>query len=103
MWAGDHDTGDGSGGRIPEEILCETNKLPENKTKIAVTAGLVAGRYGKSNSTIFRMYTKGSDDAMEEAAFGRVEYGFHILKDVLEVNKNITDIMISGCGVVVEP
>lgn len=103
LWAGDHDRGDGGGGTLPTELIHETKELLEKKTKMPVTAGLVAGRYGKSNSTIFRVYTKQSSDALEEAGFGRVEYGLHILKDALKNNKNITDLTISGCGMVMEP
>ncbi|KAG0719214.1 Peptidyl-prolyl cis-trans isomerase [Chionoecetes opilio] len=103
VWAGDHDHGDGGGGTVPAEILRKTKELPDEKTKMVITSGLVAGGYGKSNSTIFRMYTNPSTDGVEEVAFGRVEDGLCILKDAIKNNKNITDITISGCGVVVEP
>lgn len=101
VWVGDYDHGDGSGGKLHPEILNEIKELPEKKTQVTITQGLVAGRYGKCNSSIFRVYTR-SSDTLEEAAFGRVEYGLNFLKDALQNQKNITEIVISACGVVIE-
>lgn len=101
MWVGDYDHRDGSGGTLHPEILHEIKELPEKKTQVAITQGLVAGRYGKCNSSIFRVYTR-SSDTVEEAAFGRVEYGLNILKDALQYKESITEIVISACGMVIE-
>lgn len=103
VWAGDHDRGDGSGGTLPSEILHEMKELSDKKTKVPITAGLVAGRYGKTNSTIFRVYTNQRQETYEDVAIGRVEYGLNILQDALKNTKSITDLIISGCGMVIEP
>ncbi|XP_045112910.1 uncharacterized protein LOC123505538 [Portunus trituberculatus] len=101
VWVGDYDHGNGSGGTLHPDILHEIKELPEKKTQVPITQGLVAGRYGKCNSSIFRVYTR-SSDTLEEAAFGRVEYGLNFLKDALQCKKSITEIIISACGVVIE-
>lgn len=103
VWAGDYDEGNGSGGILPSDGFGRSEENPESCHRLPITAGLVAGTYGKQNSSsIFRIYTKDSKDAQEEAAFGRVEFGLQILDAAIRQN-NITDIKISDCGVVIEP
>lgn len=117
IWGGDYDKGDGSGGAPVVKITdAEKSSLPSGRT-LAITAGLVAGRYEKTNlSSIFRIYTKGAKtvtnesqrystgnttEVSDEAAFGRVEYGLDILESAVNHN-NIKDITIYDCGVVIE-
>lgn len=103
VWAGDYDERDGSGGILPSDGFGRSEGNPESCHRLPITAGLVAGSYGKqNNSSIFRIYTKDSKDALEEAAFGRVEFGLQILDAAIR-HKNITDVTISDCGVVIEP
>lgn len=103
LWSGDYDHADGSGGSLPKEIQDQTKELWNEKTQVLVASGLVAGRYGNHNSTIFRVYTRDSPDVKEEFALGRVEYGLEVFKDALKKYNNITHLMISDCGIVVEP
>ncbi|KAK3858348.1 hypothetical protein Pcinc_035459 [Petrolisthes cinctipes] len=103
IWAGDYDKGDGSGGILPSDLSEDNEKYPESCHKLPITAGLVAGTYVKQcNSSIFRIYTKESKDTMEDAAFGRVEFGLQVLDAAIKHNK-ITDITISDCGIIIEP
>lgn len=99
---GDYDCEDGRGGSLPRAVQEDIKELSNKKSQVPINAGLVAARYG-NKSTIFRVYTRESTDVKEEFAFGQVEYGLQVLKDVVKDIKNITDVIISDCGVVVEP
>lgn len=104
LWCGDYNFGDGSGGDLPRTVRDQTKELSNKKTRVPISAGLIAGRYGNHNSTIFRVYTRDSSDVVEEFAFGRVEYGLEVFKDALKKHSNnITHVTISDCGVVIEP
>nr|XP_053652550.1 uncharacterized protein LOC128702348 [Cherax quadricarinatus] len=101
VWGGDHDKGNGSGGTSIVESS-EYVKLSAAGRRLPITAGLVAGCYEKEKvSSIFRIYTKDSKSAEEEAAFGQVEYGLNTIESALNHNY-IRDVIISDCGVVIE-
>lgn len=103
VWAGDYEKGDGSGGKT----VCndQGKQTPTQAGRVCpVTEGLVAGRYEKDNiSSIFRIYTRGDKDqhVKEEAAFGQIEFGLDIIKEATKL-KDITDVKIEECGIVLE-
>ncbi|KAK4301851.1 hypothetical protein Pmani_026026 [Petrolisthes manimaculis] len=103
IWAGDYENGDGSGGQTVSNT--QGRQTPTLIGRLSpITEGLVAGRYEKDNiSSIFRIYTKGDKDknVMEEAAFGQVEFGLDIIKEATTL-KDITDVNIEECGIVLE-
>lgn len=100
VWTGDYEKSDGSGGR---SLLSPNSHkdIPAGR-KVPISAGLVAGRYEKEDiSTIFRIYTKEEKEGKDEAGFGQVEFGLNIVKEAVRV-RNITDVVISDCGLVLE-
>ncbi|KAK3858273.1 hypothetical protein Pcinc_035529 [Petrolisthes cinctipes] len=103
IWAGDYENGDGSGGQTVSNT--QGRQTPTKIGRLSqITEGLVAGRYEKDNiSSIFRIYTKGDKDkdVKEEAAFGQVEFGLDIIKEATTL-KDITDVNIEECGIVLE-
>lgn len=100
IWTGDYNKSDGSGGRAHSSSSMEA-QIPAAR-KVPVSAGLVAGRYEKENlSTIFRIYTRGEKDVNDEAGFGQVEFGLDVVKQAVAL-KNINEVVISDCGLVLE-
>lgn len=103
IWAGDYEKGDGSGGQTVHND--QGGQTPTLAGRVCpITEGLVAGRYEKDNfSTIFRIYTRGDGDqhVKEDAAFGQIEFGLDIIKEVTKL-KDITDVKIEECGIVLE-
>ncbi|XP_042223120.1 uncharacterized protein LOC121867292 isoform X2 [Homarus americanus] len=101
VWGGDYDQGDGSGGTSLKIEAKYHDKSRENR-RLPISAGLVAGSYEREKaSSLFRIYTKDDASVIEEAAFGRVEYGLHFIDSVINHN-NIRDVKICDCGVVIE-
>ncbi|KAG7168527.1 Peptidyl-prolyl cis-trans isomerase B-like 2, partial [Homarus americanus] len=101
IWGGDYEQGDGSGGASVSNNS-DIDKAGILGRAVPITAGLVAGRYEKKNvSSIFRIYTREAKGVIEEAAFGQVEFGLDVIQRAIN-QKNIKDVIISDCGVVLE-
>ena len=100
VWTGDYENYDGSGGRI-HSISSSQLQVPAGQ-ETTIFAGLVAGRYEKENfSSIFRIYTRGEKEATDEAGFGQVEFGLDVVEEAIRL-RNISEVMISECGLVLE-
>lgn len=100
VWTGDYEKGDGSGGKT----LLSSNsqvQVPAGR-EVPISVGLVAGRYEKENlSSIFRIYTREEKEVRDEGGFGQVEFGLDVVKEAVRL-RDISDVMISDCGLVVE-
>ncbi|XP_045112905.1 uncharacterized protein LOC123505537 [Portunus trituberculatus] len=99
VWTGDCESNDGSGGKTHSSSSIEA-QIPAAR-EVSVSAGLVAGRYEKNLSTIFRIYTQGEKDMKDEAGFGQVEFGLNVVKQAVNL-KDISEVVISDCGLVLE-
>lgn len=100
VWTGDYEKGDGSGGKTQLSSSSQV-QVPAGR-EIPISAGLVAGRYEKENlSSIFRIYTREEKEVRDEAGFGQVEFGLDLVKEAIKL-RDISDVMISDCGLVLE-
>nr|XP_053652565.1 uncharacterized protein LOC128702359 isoform X1 [Cherax quadricarinatus] len=101
IWGGDFEHGDGS-GEVTFTSGLDSEQTTALSRSVPIIAGLVAGRYEKKNtSSIFRIYTMDSKNCVEEAAFGQVEFGLDVIQNAVK-HSNISDVVISDCGIVME-
>lgn len=93
---GDYEKKDGTGGAPLLEGLEYDGKL-----KQLIVCGTVAAKNrGTTNASMFKIYTRDSPGYLDKGVFGCIETGMDVLRKAL-CEKNINDVMVLDCGVVI--